>query len=71
MAQITIPIELPDDWYDRVADKLIEKGHAVIVTRCEDCKSMSKVNGKCWCECHESYIGVNDFCSYGERRCEE
>lgn len=38
MAQIKIPIELPDDWYDKVAEKLIEKGDFVLVTRCENCK---------------------------------
>ena len=27
MAKITIPIELPDDWYDKVVEKLIEKGY--------------------------------------------
>lgn len=38
MAQAKIPIELPDDWYDKVAEKLIEKGDFVLVTRCKDCK---------------------------------
>lgn len=38
MTRIEIPIELPDDWYDKVAEKLIEKGNAVLVTRCENCK---------------------------------
>lgn len=36
--EIKIPIELPDDWYNKVAEKLIEKGDAVLVTRCKDCR---------------------------------
>ena len=37
MAQIKIPIELPDDWYGKVADKLIEKGFAIPYVKCEEC----------------------------------
>lgn len=36
--QIKIPIELPDNFYDIVAENLIKKGDAVLVTRCENCK---------------------------------
>lgn len=69
--EIKIPIELPDDWYDKVAEKLIEKGDAVLVTRCKDCKYW--LNGYCregipFFGDYASYVATeeNDFCSYAE-----
>lgn len=77
MARIEIPIELPDDWYDKVAEKLIEKGDFVLVTRCKGCKYYEPKNslgsqGICMCgEKEMNYSGEfypyeNDFCSYAE-----
>jgi hypothetical protein len=77
--EIKIPVELPDNWYDKVAEKLIEKGDAVFVTRCKDCKYYQLKNslgtqGICACgEKDMNYSGEfypyeNDFCSYAEQK---
>ena len=73
MAQIKIPIELPDDWCDQVADKLIEKDYAVKVVRCEECVNAEKLEykGCLWCSKHLTSMLETDYCSYGERRSEE
>jgi hypothetical protein len=70
MAKITIPIELPDDWCDKVAEKLVEKGCAMVVTRCQDCKyADDNVDVEGTSFCNKLYRGMpNDgFCNYGER----
>ena len=67
--KIKIPIELPDDWYDKVAKKLIEKGDFVLVTRCKDCKCYSDgfCNHEQWFDDDNSRtVKENDFCSYAE-----
>ena len=56
---------------EKEANYLIEKGCAVVVTRCQDCKHANDnnmVEGFCYCE--KIYRGMpNDgFCSYGEGR---
>lgn len=69
MAQIKIPVELPDDWYDKVAEKLIEKGDFVLVTRCKHCKCYSDgfCNHEQWFDDDNSHtVQENDFCSYAE-----
>lgn len=49
---------------------LIEKAptvDAVIVTRCEDCRSYNKPKTG-WCEVHLDCEHPDDYCSYGKRK---
>lgn len=67
--QIKIPIELPDDFCDIVAENLIKKGDAVLVIRCKDCKCYSDgfCNHKQWFDDDNSHtVQESDFCSYAE-----
>lgn len=49
---------------------LIEKAptvDAVVVTRCENCRSYNKPKTG-WCEVHLDSEHPDDFCSYGKRK---
>ena len=67
--KITIPIdvEMPNDFIDKMAEKLIDSGNYIPVVFCEDCKFF---DGLCWCNVHEKAYGVfkHDFCSLAERK---
>lgn len=69
MARIEIPLELPDDWYDKVAEKLIEKGDAMIVTRCKNCKHFI-IDGFNRTMCNRTFtmfeMQPDCFCNYAE-----
>jgi hypothetical protein len=45
---------------------------AVEVVRCKDCEyrhdSCFAGNGNIYCDYHHKYFGLDDFCSYGERK---
>jgi hypothetical protein len=45
---------------------------AVEVVRCKDCEyrhdSCFAGKGNIYCDYHHKYFGLDDFCSYGERR---
>lgn len=65
--EIKIPIQLPDNWEDKVVEKLLAKGDFVEVVRCKDCTiphnrftGCPKLNGLIPPE--------NHFCSFGERK---
>ena len=70
--EITFPIELPDDWYERVAEKLLQNGDAVIVTRCRDCQYFSERRNQSYkghfCERMTEFVQQNDFCSYAKKK---
>lgn len=57
-----------------LADYLLKNG-VVEVVRCKDCKYFIDREGKCYGqdilaeEGYDCYKNENDFCSYGERRC--
>lgn len=40
----------------------------VEVVRCKDCKNLYHDDtGKLhWCDCHRMFVGLDDFCNYGE-----
>lgn len=42
----------------------------VEVVRCKDCKNLyADDTGKLhWCDCHRMFVGLDDFCNYGERK---
>lgn len=44
-----------------------EEPDAVIVTRCEDCKSHVHCAAVEWCTMHQRSVHGTDFCSYARR----
>ena len=75
---VVLGVEL-DIHHDKEADKncryFKNKSNVVEVVRCKDCKYFIDREGKCYGqdirseEGHDCYKDENDFCSYGERRC--
>lgn len=63
--KINLPIEvdITDEFIDRLAQNLIDRGDYVAVVRCRDCKNWK--NGDCF---RIELTRPDDFCSYGERR---
>lgn len=50
--------------------KLIDEGKLVEVVHCKDCRDWNVFRGLCDCKngiCRDSYVGKDDFCSYGRR----
>lgn len=76
MASIEIPVvvNLPDNWADMVAERLIKEGDCVIVVRCKDCKhairNLNHPDKPLIC-CLTRQVGETDedwFCADGERK---
>ena len=68
-----IPYDVYSDLFDdgmELFDRMYEQGKAdaVPVVRCKDCKHYSKYALACLHERFNGFIGVNGFCSYGERK---
>ena len=68
MAKIEVPIKinLPDDWIDKVVDRIKEDDDLVLVTRCKNCKNYQ--NGGCALVYGEYEPQPDDFCSYAETK---
>lgn len=49
--EIKIPIQLPDNWEDKVVEKLLARGDFVEVVRCKDCENyeLMKSNNAHFC----------------------
>lgn len=60
------PHELVDP-LEAVADYLLDND-VVPVVRCKDCKDASVYEHEVFCGLIGAYLGLNDFCSHGERR---
>lgn len=77
---VALGVEL-DMNHDKEADKncryFKNKSNVVEVLRCKDCKYFINREGKCYGqdirseEGYDCYKGENDFCSYGDRGCDE
>lgn len=54
------------------AERLIEHGVEIPV-RCKGCKHVRKMIGKSYhyCVTHNTKMHADDFCSYGEKRCDD
>lgn len=63
--EIKIPIQLPDNWEDKVVEKLLAKGDFVEVVRCKNCKNyeLMKSNNAHFCNKFGGYVTEEDFCS--------
>ena len=67
--EIKIPIQLPDNWEDKVVEKLLAKGDFVEVVRCKDCENyeLMKSNNTHFCNKFGGYVTEKDFCSRGSK----
>lgn len=67
--EIKIPIQLPDNWADKVIEKLLAKGDFVEVVRCKDCENyeLMKSNNTHFCNKFGGYVTEKDFCSRGSK----
>ena len=68
--EIKIPIQLPDNWEDKVVEKLLAKGDFVEVVRCKECKNyeLMKSNNTHFCNKFGGYVTEKDFCSRGSKK---
>ena len=66
MASFEIPIKfnLPDDWLDKVVERIKKDDDLVLVTRCKNCKNYQ--NGGCSLVYGEYEPQPDDFCSYAK-----
>ena len=64
--EIKIPIQLPDNWADKVVEKLLAKGDFVEVVRCKDCENYNRPRLG-YCSMTLCHVQPDDFCSYGTR----
>ena len=67
--EIKIPIQLPDNWADKVVEKLLAKGDFVEVVRCKDCENyeLMKSNNAHFCNKFGGYVTEDDFCSRAQK----
>ena len=67
--EIKIPIQLPDNWADKVVEKLLAKGDFVEVVRCKDCKDyeLMKSNNAHFRNKFGGYVTEEDFCSRAQK----
>ena len=72
MASFEIPIKfnLPDDWLDKVVERIKKDGDLVLVTRCENCEYYTEKENKAYsghfCERMTEFVQPEDFCSYAK-----
>ena len=67
--EIKIPIQLPDNWADKVVEKLLAKGDFVEVVRCKDCENYELMKSKNahFCNKFGRYVTEDDFCSRAQK----
>lgn len=68
MARLEGPIKvnLPDDWVERVIDRMKEDPDFILVTHCADCNSYIRHDHRCGYWNHG--VSEDDFCSRAEER---
>ena len=72
MASLTpININLPDDWVERVIDRMKEDPDFILVTHCADCNrymQQGRLLHEPWCGYWGHKVDADDFCSRAEER---
>lgn len=66
MAELKFPINLPDDWVERVIERMKEDPDFILVTRCADCNRYIRHDHRCGYWNHG--VNADDFCSRAEER---
>lgn len=68
MAELKFPINvnLPDDWVERVIERMKEDPDFILVTHCADCNRYIRHDHRCGYWNHG--VSEDDFCSRAEER---
>lgn len=69
--KVPINVELPDNWAELVAQKLIDRGDCVLVVRCRDCKWFGHSGCAIEVVDDSDRPKEDDYCSFGERKGED
>ena len=65
--EIPITINMPDDWLDKVVERIKKDGDLVLVTRCENCDYYTGEEQNSYCERTAWFVQPEDFCSYAKQ----